>query len=93
MSTNVFYSSTPVKIALGDGKFIDTIPDSESKTHFVECDLCGQRLNMGPKGAGRTIHAHRDKNSCRTKARRNQQEAARERIKVCILSNWLSVLC
>ena len=57
MSTNVSYNPTPVKIALGDGKFIDTRPDPESKTHFVECDLCSQRLNMGPKGARRPFIA------------------------------------
>ena len=93
MSTNVSYNPTPVKIALGDGKFIDTRPDPESKTHFVECDLCSQCLNMGPKGARKAIHSHRDKNSCREKALCNQQKAARGRIKVCILSNQLSVLC
>ena len=87
MPFNVSFLPTPVEIALGDGKSINTIPDPTSNTHFAECDLCGQQCNMGPKGAGKALHTHRDSSSCRKTALRNQQETARARIKVCILSN------
>lgn len=82
-----------VQINLGDGIFIYTIPDAILNTHFVVCDLCSQHHNMEPKGAGNSLHIHRDKNSCYKAALCKRQDNAKARVKVCVLLNCPITLC
>jgi hypothetical protein len=78
---------TPIKLVLPDGTELTSSFDPVKNLHSVQCDLCGKLNQLGPRGAGNSIYQHRNSEKCKNRAIQQQKQAAKERLKVSLVSH------